>query len=40
MLNEWDEEEIGSTILIEDYLLPFILNITYNTLNFLKHLLL
>lgn len=24
LLNEWDGEEIGSTILIEDYLMPFI----------------
>ena len=26
VLNEWDGEEIGSTILIEDYLMPFIYN--------------
>lgn len=26
VVNEWDGEEIGSTILIEDYLMPFIYN--------------
>ena len=26
VLNEWDGEEIGSTILIEDYLMLFIYN--------------